>query len=277
MKIVDANGARIPALGLGTFRLTGETCRSMVAEALRLGYRHIDTARMYGNEEAVGAGIAASGVPRDEIFLTTKIWPDDFRPADLARAMDDSLDRLGVDAVDLTLLHWPSRDVPLDETLGALAAAREAGKTRHIGISNFTVALIREAVRLSPAPLATDQVEYHPFLDQSPVLDELRRQGMALTAYAPTAHAEVIGDPVIERIAKAHDATPVQVALAWLVAQDGVIAIPRTSKKERLQENLAAAEIVLSAEEVDEIAGRARPDGRLISPAGLAPTWDTAA
>jgi diketogulonate reductase-like aldo/keto reductase len=277
MKIVDANGARIPALGLGTFKLTGETCRSLVAEALRLGYRHIDTARMYGNEDAVGAGIAAAGVPRDEIFLTTKIWPDDFRPADLTRALDDSLDRLGVDAVDLTLLHWPSPDVPLDETLGALARAREAGKTRHIGISNFTVALIREAVRLSPAPLVTNQVEYHAFLDQRPVLDELRRQGMALTAYAPTAHAEVIGDPVIEAIAKDHGVSAVQIALAWLVAQDGVIAIPRTSKPERLKENLAAAEIALSDEEVAQIAARARPDGRLISPAGLAPAWDTAA
>jgi diketogulonate reductase-like aldo/keto reductase len=277
MKIVDANGARIPALGLGTFKLTGETCRSLVAEALRLGYRHIDTARMYGNEDAVGAGIAAAGVPRDEIFLTTKIWPDDFRPADLTGALDDSLDRLGVDAVDLTLLHWPSREVPLDETLGALARAREAGKTRHIGISNFTVALIREAVRLSPAPLVTNQVEYHAFLDQRPVLDELRRQGMALTAYAPTAHAEVIGDPVIEEIAEAHGAGAVQIALAWLVAQDGVIAIPRTSKPERLKENLAAAEIALSDEEVAQIAARARPDGRLISPAGLAPAWDTAA
>jgi len=277
MKTVDANGARIPAIGPGTFQLSGETCRTMVAEALRIGYRHIDTAQAYGNEEAVGAGIRDSGVRREEIFLTTKIWPDDFRADALKRSMDQSLKRLGTDHVDLTLLHWPSRDVPLAETLAALGEAREAGKTRHGGISNFTVALIREAVDMSPMPLVTDQVEYHPFIDQGPVLGELRRHGMALTAYAPIAHGQVIGEPTIEEIAKRDGKTAVQVALAWLISQDGVIAIPRTSKVERLAQNFDVVDLDLSDEEMQALHGLARPDGRIISPAGLAPAWDTAA
>lgn len=277
MKTVDANGARIPAIGLGTFQLSGETCRTMVAEALRIGYRHIDTAQAYGNEEAVGAGIRDSGVPREEIFLTTKVWPDDFRAGALERSMDQSLKRLRADHVDLTLLHWPSRDVPLAETLAALGAVRESGKTRHAGISNFTVALIREAVDEASMPLVTDQVEYHPFIDQGPVLGELRRHGMALTAYAPIAHGRVIGEPTIEEIARRHGKTSVQVALAWLIAQDGVIAIPRTSKVERLAQNFDVFDLDLSDEEMRALHGLARPDGRIISPTGLAPAWDTAA
>jgi diketogulonate reductase-like aldo/keto reductase len=273
MIYVEAHGARIPALGLGTFRLEGDIARRMVGYALEIGYRHIDTAQMYGNEAEVGAAIASSGVPRDAIWLTTKIWPDNFRDGALQRAAETSVRRLG-SPLDLLLLHWPNPSVPLAETVRALNDARRRGLARHIGISNFTVALIREAVARSEDPLIVDQVEYHPYLSQAAVLDELRANGMALVAYSPLAKGGVFDDPTLARIGARHGKNPGQVALRWLIQQQGVAAIPRSSREAHAKANFAIFDFALSNAEMAEIAARARPDGRQINPTGMAPRWD---
>ena len=234
MHDVSANGAQIPALGFGTWDLPPDRVQPLVEHALGVGYRHLDTAQMYGNEAAVGAGLRASGLARDAVFLTTKIWPDYFARDAFLEATDERLRLLGVDRVDLLLLHWPSKTVPLGETIEALNAVRKAGQTRHIGVSNFTTKLIDEAVRLSDAPLVTDQVEYHPYLDQSKVLAKLKAHGMALTAYCPIARGRVVDDPTLVRIGEAHGKSATQVALRWLVQQEGVIAIPRSSNEARI-------------------------------------------
>jgi len=271
---VTANGASIPALGFGTFQMAGDDVVRMVSWALDAGYRHVDTAQGYRNEVEVGRGIAASGVSRDEVFLTTKVTPRRFTPGDLRASVEESVSALGVDAVDLVLLHWPNPDVPLADTLGALAQVRERGLTRHVGVSNFPTALLDEAVRLSDAPLVTNQVEYHPYLSQQAVLDAVRRHGMALTAYSPLAQGAVLDDEVLREVAAGHDATVGQVALAWLLAQDGVVAIPKTASEDRAAENLAALELTLTAEELTRIDGLARGH-RVIDP-DFAPRWDAA-
>jgi diketogulonate reductase-like aldo/keto reductase len=273
MHYVEAHGARIPALGFGTFRLDGRVARRMVAYALDLGYRHIDTAQMYGNEAEVGAAIEASGVGRDEIWLTTKIWPDNFRAADLERAAEASVERLRTEP-DLLLLHWPNPRVPLEETLGALNEVKRRGLTRHIGISNCPSALIRESVAISEEPLILNQVEYHPYLSQRTVLAEVRRHGMALTAYSPIAQGKVFSDPTLRRIGGRHGKNPGQVALRWLIQQDAVTAIPRSSREANAKANLDVFDFALSAEEMAEIAALARPDGRVVKAAGMAPQWD---
>ncbi|MDN3518090.1 aldo/keto reductase [Aquisalimonas lutea] len=276
MKVVHANGADIPAIGFGTFQLEPDTARARVHDALAAGYRHIDTAQMYNNEEAVGAGIRDSGLARDEIFVTTKVWVDRFRDGDLQRSAEESLQRLGLDAVDLLLLHWPNPEVPLEETIGALNDVRQRGMARHIGVSNFTVALTREAIAASDAPLVTNQVEYHPYLSQDPVRRELARQGMALTAYCPLGQGRVLQDPVIARIASDHGKDPGQVILRWHYQQPDVVAIPRSSREERVRSNLEIFDFELSEAEMNAISGLAREDGRIISPASLAPAWDNA-
>ncbi len=273
MIIVEANGARIPAIGFGTWALPQERVQALVEHAIATGYRHVDTAKAYGNEKEVGAGIRASGLKRDDIFLTTKIWPDQFRGDELKRAADERLKLLGVDAVDLLLLHWPAKDVPLAETILALNAVRESGKARHIGISNFTVAMVEEAVRLSAAPLVTNQVEYHPYLSQAKVMAAVRGHGMALTAYCPIARGKVLGDPVIGEVAEAHGRSATQVTLRWLVQQEGVVAIPRSSNEERITENLGVFDFALSDEEMRRISALGSPTGRLVNGA-FAPAWD---
>ena len=273
MIYVEAHGASIPALGFGTFRLEGQAAERMVGTALEIGYRHIDTAQMYGNEAEIGRAIAGSDVARGEIWLTTKIWPDNFRDGALQRAADQGVRRLGT-APDLLLLHWPNPSVPLAETLRALNEVQRQGLTRHIGISNCTTALIRESVALSEAPLIVNQVEYHPYLRQDAVLAELRRHGMALTAYSPVAQGKVFQDATLQRIAERHGKNPGQVTLRWLIQQDGVTAIPRSSREGNARANFAIFDFALSADEMAEIAGLARPDGRLVNPAGFAPDWD---
>lgn len=273
MHNVNANGASIPAIGFGTWALPDDRVQPLVEHAIANGYRHVDTAQMYGNEKAVGAGIKASGLPRDQIFLTTKIWPDDFARDDFRRAADERLHLLGVDQLDLLLLHWPSKTVPLAETIEALNAVKEAGLTRHIGVSNFTVKLIEEAVRLSAAPMVTNQVEYHPFLSQTKVKATLDKNGMALTAYCPIARGRVPGDPTLEAIAEAHGKSATQIALRWLVQQEGVIAIPRSSKEARIDENLAVFNFRLSDDEMAKIHAMGSPKGRVVDIA-IAPEWD---
>jgi diketogulonate reductase-like aldo/keto reductase len=245
----------------------------MVAKALEVGYRHIDTAAMYGNEEAVGEGLRAAGVPREEVFVTTKVWHTDLADGALQLSAEASLKRLGLDQVDLLLIHWPSATVPVADAVGSLNDALDRGLTRAIGISNHPVALIEEAVAASRAPLAVNQVEYHPLLDHTPVLEALRRHEMALTAYSPLAQGKLAGNATLARVGAAHGLTATQTALAWLLNQDIVIAIPRTSNPGRLAENFAAREVRLSQAEMDEISALASPRGRLVSPA-WAPRWD---
>jgi len=264
MNTIIANGATIPLLGLGTWQLNGSACTKLVAEAIRIGYRHVDTASMYGNEAAVGEGLRASGVPRDEVFVATKVWQDALRADAFRRSVEDSLKRLRLDAVDLVLIHWPNSRVPLDETLGALVRVKRDGLARHIGVSNFTVPLVEEAVRLSEEPLVTNQIELHPFVDQEKVIDACARHGLSVTAYCPIARGNVAGDRVLARIGAAHGKTAVQVSLRYLV-QRGIIAIPRTSKIERLRENFAVFDFVLDEAQMSEISGLGARDGRLVS------------
>ena len=271
----EANGAAIPILGFGTWKLAGAEARAMTAKAIEIGYRHIDTAVVYRNEAEVGAGIADSGIARDEIFVTTKVWPDDFAPDAMRRSTEASLERLGLDHVDLLLLHWPSPDVPLSVSIPALCALREAGLTRHVGVSNFNAAMIEEAVRIADAPLVTNQVEYHPFMTQKTVLAALQANGMAMTAYSPIARGKVIGHPVLERIGRAHGKSAVQVTLRWLV-QQGVVAIPKTGTEANARANLDIFDFALGEPEMAEMHGIGRPDGRMVTLEGYAPAWDAA-
>jgi 2,5-diketo-D-gluconate reductase B len=252
MQAVKANGAEIPILGLGTWPMRGDSCVRIVAAALKLGYRHIDTAQMYGNEDDVGAGIVASGVPRDEVFITTKVEREWVSAKRMPRSVEESLRSLGIDRVDLLLAHWPNPRVPVKETVSALSDMKRRGYTRHIGVSNYTVAMVEEAVRFSPEPIVANQIEYHPFLDQSKLIACNRRHGIATTAYSPVARGRVVGHGVIEDIAAAHGKTASQVTLRWLIQQD-VIAIPKSSRLERLKENFDIFDFVLSDDEMERI------------------------
>ena len=272
MQYVEANGARIPAIGLGTWELRGRACARLVEQALRLGYRHIDTAQMYENEREVGDGLRASGIDRDAVFVTTKVWTTHFAPNDLERSVKESLRQLRLAQVHLVLLHWPNPRIPLSETLGALANVRRLGMARHIGVSNFTVALIEEAVALCPEPLVCDQVEYHPYLDQAKVLEACRRHDMALVAYSPIAKGRIKTDDVLSRIGAAHGKTAAQVCLRWLVQQN-VAAIPRTSRIERLSENIDIFDFTLGDAEMARISAMGSAGGRLTD-FGFAPKWD---
>jgi 2,5-diketo-D-gluconate reductase B len=260
---VAANGAEIPLLGLGTWDLRGRTCARMVEQALRLGYRHIDTAEMYDNEREVGEGLHASGIRRGEIFVTTKVWPSHFAPRDLERAARDSLTRMRMREVDLLLLHWPNPQIPLADTLGALCKVKRDGLARHVGVSNFTVKLIEDAARLSTEPLVCNQIECHPFLDQSKVIAACRRHDMAIVAYSPIARGGARNDKLLARTGAVHGKTAAQVCLRFLVQQD-IVVIPRTSKKQRLAENAAIFDFTLSAAEMKEIAALAHRDGRIV-------------
>jgi diketogulonate reductase-like aldo/keto reductase len=272
MHYVEANGAKIPAIGLGTWELRGRTCARIVEQALRLGYRHIDTAQIYENEREVGEGLRASGVRRDEVFVTTKVWTSHFAPNDLERSAKESLARLRLTDVDLLLLHWPNPQIPLTETLGALARAKQLGLARHIGVSNFTVALIEEGAAACPEALACDQVEYHPYLDQTKVKDACARHGMALVAYSPVAKGRIKNDRALARIGERYRKSAAQVCLRWLVQQN-VSAIPRTSKLERLSENINVFDFELSDEDMSQISAMGSTAGRLTD-FGFAPKWD---
>lgn len=271
--MVDANGAEIPAIGLGTWDLRGATCEACVDFALGMGYRHIDTAAMYENERQVGNAVRASSVPRSDIFLTTKVWPDDAGDGACQRSVEASLSRLRLDYVDLVLLHWPNPDVPLPETMGALGEVKRRGLARHIGVSNFTAKLLREAVARSEEPVAVNQVEFHPYLDQSAVHGECRKHAVALTAYSPLAKGRVFDDPMLREIGERHDKTPGQVTLRWLVQQKGVIAIPRSSKPEHIAEAFDIDGFALSEDEMQRIAALGTSAGRLVN-LSWAPDWD---
>jgi 2,5-diketo-D-gluconate reductase B len=261
---VEAKSARIPLIGLGTWDLRGRVCARVVEQALRLGYRHLDTAEMYDNEREVGEGLRASGVKRNEVFVTTKIWPSHFAPRELERAARDCLVRLRLSEVDLMLLHWPNPQIPLSETLGALDKVKRDGLARHIGVSNFTVPLLEQALQISTEPLVCNQFECHPFLDQSKLIAACRQHGVAIVAYSPIAQGRVRGDEILTAIGAVHKKTAAQVSLRFLVQQD-IVVIPRTSRVERLSENAAIFDFTLSAREMADIAGLARRDGRLVN------------
>jgi 2,5-diketo-D-gluconate reductase B len=272
--IVEAKGARIPILGLGTWDLRGSVCARAVEQALRLGYRHIDTAEMYDNEREVGEGLRASGVKRDDVFVTTKIWPSHFAPRELERTARESLTRLRLSEVDLLLLHWPNPQIPLAETIGALCKVKRDGLARHIGVSNFGVSLLDEAMQSSSEPLVCDQFECHPFLDQSKLIAACRRQRTAVVAYSPIAKGRAGDDDTLSRIGATHNKTAAQVSLRFLVQQD-IVVIPRTSKVERLTENAAIFDFALSEPEMARIAALTHRDGRLVNFSfSGSPSWD---
>ena len=271
MQVVEANGARIPIIGLGTWDLRGRDCARLTEQAIGIGYRHIDTAQMYGNEAAVGDGVRASG-RRDEVIVTTKIKPENLAPRELERSVKESLAQLRMSEIDLLLIHWPNPRVPLAETIGALCKVKRAGMARHIGVSNFTVKLLDEAVKLATEPLVCNQIECHPYLDQSKVIAACSRHGMAAIAYSPMAKGGATDDAVLARIGKAHGKTAAQVCLRWLAQQD-IAVIPRTSRIERLSENFAIFDFELSAADMKEIAGLARSGGRIVD-WSWSPKWD---
>jgi len=261
--VVEANGARIPLLGLGTWQLRGRICARVVEQALRLGYRHLDTAEIYDNEAAVGEGLRASGVKRNDVFVVTKIWPSHFAPGEFERAARECLVRLRLSEVDLLLLHWPNPQIPLAETLGAIGKVKREGLARHIGVSNFTVAQIEEAAKASGEPLVCNQFECHPFLDQTKLIAACRRHGMAAVAYTPIARGAVRDNAVPAHIGKAHGKSAAQVCLRFLVQQN-IVVIPRTSKVERLAENAAIFDFALADREMMQISALAHRDGRIL-------------
>jgi 2,5-diketo-D-gluconate reductase B len=272
MENISTQGVSVPRLGFGTFRMPGGGCQSVVESALSLGFRHIDTAKMYENEEAVGAAIAASGVARPDLFVTTKVWHDALAPDALRRAFDASLDKLGLEYVDLYMVHWPAKDMDMAATLETLMALREEGRTRAIGVCNFNLPMIRRAIDDIGAPIAAHQIEYHPFLAQAEMLTYLRGKGIPLTAYAPLAQGRAAKDPTLAEIGVKHGASAAQVAIAWLLDQEGVIAIPKAERQESQRANLHALTIKL--DDADRAAIAALPkDQRFVRPP-FAPDWD---
>ena len=250
-KTVRARNTVIPALGFGTYELTGSDCREMVRVALEAGYRHIDTAQVYDNEEQVGAGIKDAGTDRESFFLTTKVWFDNYEPAKLETSVENSLRKLKTDYVE----------------------QKEKGRTKAVGISNFTLSQLEKACEITGQNLVTNQVEYHPFLDQSKMLDRLAQKEMALTAYSPLARGKIFEDETVTEIARQHGVDAAQITLAWLLGQPGVVAIPKSSSREHALSNFKGAEIELSAEERAAIDKLGSPEGRLIDPS-FAPDWD---
>ena len=270
--VVEAHGARIPLIGLGTWELRGRTCARVVEQALERGYRHVDTAELYDNEREVGEGLRTAGIKRDEVFITTKVWPSHFAPRELERSAQASLARLELSHVDLLLLHWPNLQIPLRDTLGALCKVKRMGLTRHIGVSNLTVALIEEAVKLADEPLVCNQIEVHPFIDQDKVMAVCRGYGLAVTAYCPLARGKVPGNEVLARIGKTRGKSAAQVALRYLV-QQGIVAIPRTPNPDHLAANLAVFDLNLSDAEMAEIDKLKQARMRVVNPPH-APRWD---
>lgn len=269
--VVAARDARIPRLGLGTWQLEGEACARAVQEALELGFRHLDTAQMYENEEAVGRGLRRADVPRDEVFVTTKLWREHLDAASVRRTGEASLKRLGLERLDLLLIHWPNEDVPLEETLEAMRELQEEGKVAHLGVSNFPVDWLERA--LAVAPVVCDQVEYHPLLAQPALLRKAREHDLALVAYSPLAHGRVLREPAVKDVAARLGVSAAQVALRWLVEQEGVAAIPKASSRAHLEDDLAALALELSAEDRERLDTLASRGERTLDP-DFAPEWD---
>lgn len=263
ISIVEANGARIPSIGFGTWQLRGQDCVAAVQAALSAGYRHIDTARMYANEDAVGQGLRASGLTRDEVFVTTKVWRDQIGAGALEKSAEASLRDLKLDQVDLLLIHWPNAAIPLKESIGALCNAKKRGLARHVGVSNFPVALMEEAIALASEPLVANQCEYHPRLDQSAVIAACRKHGLAFVSYSPLGKGGLTADPAIVAIAERLGRRPAQIILRWHV-QQGVVAIPRSGSPAHIRDNFGVFDFALSDADMAAIFALARKDGRMV-------------
>ena len=273
--VIKANGASIPQVGFGTMRQKGDAGAQIVKDAIEVGYRHIDTAANYGNEEDVGRGIKASGAKREDLFVVTKIWTTNINEGVLQKSAEESLKKLGLDHVDLLLIHWPNPAVPMKESIGALCDTKKRGLTKHIGISNHTISMVEEAVAVASEPIVCNQFEYHPHLDQSKIMAVTKKHGMAFVAYCPIGRGDVGGvmsEPAVMEIAKAKGKTPAQVAIRWSI-QQGNVVIPGSSKKERLTENASVFDFSLSDAEMKAISSLARPNGRVVNPPH-APKWD---
>lgn len=265
---------KVPALGFGTWMLSGNVAYQATRMALDLGYRHIDTAQIYGNEAEIGRAVRDSGIPRGEIFITTKIAPSNLRGPDVRRSHEESLKRLGLDDVDLLLIHWPNASIPLGDTLEALSRLREERKTRAIGVSNFTAALLREAVERHGADIVCNQVEYHPFLSQRRLLQAMKGYGLMLTAYTPVARGRVFRDPTLVAIGRKYGKSAAQVALRWLLDQDKVGAIPKAAKREHAAANIDIFDFRLAPEDHAAIDRLSRQGDRMVEWAGYTPEWD---
>lgn len=273
MDIVKAHGAEIPALGFGVFRMSDAEVERVVPAALEVGFRHFDTAQIYGNEAALGQALQAAGARRDELFLTTKVWVDNYSPTKFTASVEESLDKLKVDRVDLLLLHWPADKVAIADQVAMLNAAQKAGKTRFVGVSNQNIAQMRESAKLSSAPIVTNQVELNPYLDQSKLIVAAKEAGIVLTAYYGMADGAVPRDAALQTIGARYGKSAAQIVLRWLV-QQGFVALSKTAKPERVAENIAIFDFALSDADMAAITRLARPDGRLVDPPGLAPAWD---
>jgi 2,5-diketo-D-gluconate reductase B len=273
MNRISVKNMTVPALGFGTWALSGNVAYQATRMALDLGYRHIDTAQIYGNESEIGRALRDSDIPRAEIFLTTKIAPSNLHAEAVRRSHEESLKRLGLDQVDLLLVHWPNARAPLGETLDALSALRDAGKARAIGVSNFTVALLRETIERFGADIICNQVEYHPFLSQRSLREAMRQYGLMLTAYAPVARGRVFSDPTLVAIGRKYGKSGGQVALRWLLDQDKVCAIPKAAKREHAAANIDIFDFTLSAEDRAAIDALAEGE-RLVEWSGYTPAWD---
>jgi 2,5-diketo-D-gluconate reductase B len=271
---VCANGAGIPCLGFGTYGMHGAQLSRLIAQAIRTGFRHIDTAQSYGNEEAVGRGILLSGIPRDDVFITTKVWVSNYPRNRFGRSVDESLRQLGTDYIDLLLLHWPSETVPLADQIGQLNELVHAGKVLNIGVSNFSSDLLERSVELSDIPLATNQFEYHPYLNQSKLIAKTRQAGLSITAYCAMAIGRVFSEPILIAMAARYGKTISQIVLRWLMQQDGVVALSRTERGERIHENLGIFDFTLQEQDMKAIFGLASRGSRILDPPGLAPAWD---
>jgi 2,5-diketo-D-gluconate reductase B len=268
--VLTVQGTEIPRLGYGTWQVTGSDATDGVRDALEIGYRHIDTARAYGNEAEVGEGLAAGGVDRGDIFLTTKIWLDDYEPAKLKAAAEDSLRQLRTEYVDLLLLHWPSADVPLEQSLEAMRELQETGKIRHAGVSNFPAGMLARALEITP--LLANQVEYHPFLAQDRLVTLAQERDLTLTAYSPLAHGKVVGHPELTAIGEQYGKSAGQVALRWLLDQPNVTTLPKASSHNRRLENFDVFDFHLADADRERIAALPK-DVRTADPA-WAPDWD---
>jgi diketogulonate reductase-like aldo/keto reductase len=270
--VVEAHGARIPQIGLGTMTLKEQVCVDTVAAALRMGYRHLDTAAFYGNEREVGEGLRASGVPRGEVFVTTKVRHTELAPGRFERSVEASLTALDLPCVDLLLIHWPSPELPLSAYIPALCKAKRAGQAKHVGVANFTIALLDETLKIADEPIVNNQIEVHPFLDQARLLAHCKRLGIPVTAYCPIGRGNLRDAEPLARLAGKHGKSPAQISLRYLV-QLGTVPIPRTSSVEKLKQNLNIFDFHLNEAEMAEIAALRRPDGRIVNPA-QAPVWD---
>ncbi len=267
------NGTQIPKLGFGTWLIKGNQCVDAVRNALEIGYRHIDTAQIYENESQVGHAIADSKVPREEIFLTTKVWKDALHPKAVRESTEESLKKLKTDYVDLLLIHWPNACIPIKETISAMCHLQSEGKVRFLGVSNFPLELLEIAQQLTPQWMVCNQVEYHPYLDQRVLLKAVRKHGMFLTAYSPLARGKVFKDSILQKIAKKYNKTVGQVVLRWLIEQDCVIAIPKANRKSHAQSNFDIFDFQLSETDRLTLSGLRSQNKRLVNP-DWALEWD---